>query len=469
MHRLAIIALVGCTLAANSAPAAERTVGLDDQTAVAVTLYANGLGLVKDHRAAALEAGVNHLAFEGVSAKMIPSSALVLGSGNFRVTEQNFEFDLLSRESLLRRSVGKTIRVVRVHPTTGEDLTEEATVLAAGKTPVLRIGDRIETGIPGRLVFDSLPADLRARPTLVVTLDAPAAETTGMELTYLTEDMGWSATYAAELDPSGKTLDLSAWASLTNNTGTHFDDATVQLVAGDVQREFGGGAPRLMMEAMPSRAKAAPMVREAIGDLHLYTLPRPVTLKNRQTKQVALLAAKAVPVRRDYVLEHWLPNQETGEAEPPTLHPRVRLAFDNATDNHLGIPLPAGLARVYETDSKGRMQFAGEQRIDHVAVDRPVRLNLGEAVDIAVNHIQNRFEKRSVPSKGFESDHLVAVTNAKADPVEVTLVEHFTGEWEIVSSDLQFERTNAGTATWTIPVPANGTANLHFTARVRTR
>ncbi len=241
--------IAAAALVAGAAAAAEKPVPQDNRTGLAVTLYADGFGLIKDRRTVSLDAGANTLAFEGVSARMIPSSALVRAESGIRVLEQNFEFDLITPQTLLQRSVGKTIRVIRTHPTTGEDVIEPAEVLAAGQGTVLRIGDRIETGVPGRLVFDSIPEGLRAEPALLLEVDSAAALERELQLAYLTDGLKWRAEYVVELDPKGDKLDLSAWASLSNSTGTAFSDADVQLVAGDVRREFA------------LKAMAAPMAR----------------------------------------------------------------------------------------------------------------------------------------------------------------------------------------------------------------
>ena len=374
-----IAGIAAAALMAGAAAAAEKPVPQENRTGLAVTLYADGFGLIKDRRTVSLAQGANTLAFEGVSAEMIPSSALVRADSGIRVLEQNFEFDLITPATLLQRSVGKTVRVIRTHPTTGEDLVETAEVLAAGKGTVLRIGDRIETGLPGRLVFDSLPEGLRAEPALLLELESAETAERELQLAYLTGGMQWRAEYVVELDPKGDRLDLSAWASLSNSTGTVFADADVQLVAGDVRREYamkGAGAPRaraMMEEVAQNRAVG----RETMGDLHLYSLPRPVTLKNNQTKQVALLVGRGC--RRyayQYVRERWISRERAacqGGDTDRSNRPNTYLRFENDADNHLGDPLPAGLVRVYERDS------GGPHPVRRRAVGRPYGIRRGGA------------------------------------------------------------------------------------------
>ncbi|MBL6946356.1 MAG: DUF4139 domain-containing protein [Rhodospirillales bacterium] len=461
--------IIFALLATGATAAAENAIPLEARTGLALTLYADGFGLIKDRRTVSVAQGANSLAFEGVSAKMVPSSALVRAGSGLRVLEQNFEFDLISPKALLRRSVGKTVRIIRTHPTTGENLVETAQILATEQGTVLQIGDRIETGVPGRMVFDSVPQGLRAQPTLLLETDSDTAQTREIELSYLTEGLGWRAEYAAELDADGKNLDLSVWASLSNNTGAAFTDAEVQLVSGDVQRQRETrqlafkGARAMMAEAAP-----APMAQEALGDLHIYSLPRAVTLKNRQSKQVAMLSAARVPVSRAYSRERWVPERgpQIKPATPTIFRPRVLLKIDNTKENSLGASLPTGLVRVYERDSKGRIQFAGEQSIGHVAVDEKMILELGEAVDVGVIYEQTAFSTADLPKRTFEAAFAIKLTNAKAEPVIVRLAEKFPGSAKIIAESVPHDEFTGTAAVWAVSVPANGETKLTYRVRV---
>jgi len=360
------------------------------------------------------------------------------------------------------------VRVIRTHPTTGEDQIETAHVLATEQGVVLRIGNRIETGVPGRLVFDSIPQGLRAQPTLLLEVDSNKAQTRDIELSYLTEGLGWRAEYAAEIDASGKTLDLSAWASLSNNTGTAFTNAHVQLVSGDVKRERETRQLAFKGRAMMAEAAAAPMAQEAIGDLHLYSLPRAVTLKNRQTKQVALLSAAGVSVSRAYSHDRWISERgpQIKPAKPVIFRPNVFLKIDNSKSNGLGASLPAGLVRVYERDSGGKIQFAGEQGIGHVAADEKMSLELGKAVDIGITFEQTAFTTADLPKRTFEAAFKIELTNAKGKPVTVRLVEKFNGSTKILSESIPHKEFSGAAAVWAIDVPAGGKSALTYRVRV---
>lgn len=468
--RTFLLALAGVALMASAAAADEKPVPMAGRTGLAVTLYADGFGLVTDRRKAVLAKGANSLAFEGVSARMMPSSALLAAGDGVKVLERNFEFDLLSPQALLEQSVGRTVRVVRTRPDTGEDVVETATVLAAANGPVLQIGDRIETTVPGRLVFDAVPAGLRAQPTLLIEAESANAGEAPIELTYLTEGLSWRADYAAELDAAGKTLALGAWASLSNATGVAFADADVQVIAGSVRREGERPMATFKGAALAAAAPAQEAMRqEAVGDVHLYALPGKVTLANNQTKQVALLSAPAVPVTRQYVRSRWVTDapERGGAGTPATYRPAVTLKFANAREAGLGVPLPAGLVRVYARDSRGHIQFTGEQSIAHTAAGEEVTLTLGEAVDIGIQYRQTAFTADGLPERAFETEQQVMLANAKAEPVTVRLVERFPGAAKILTESPAHESFSGSEATWTVAVPAGGKATLSYRVRVQ--
>jgi hypothetical protein len=461
---LSAAALVG------QAGAQESRLGAEERTALAVTIYGGGLALVRDQRAAELKQGGNRLAFEGVSRQMIPSSA-VLGSGaGVRVAEIDYDFDLLTPEALLRRSVGHEVEVVRTHPTTGEDTVETATLLGAEGGVVLRYRDRVEIGMPGRLVFKHLPEDLRPLPSLVAGVDSDAAGRRELELSYLTTGLSWQADYVVALDETTGRLDIAGRATLTNVSGTDYREASVGLIAGQVNR-VSQPAPRPqyrtmeMAAAMPADAASMP-AREAVGDLHLYRLERPVTIDDRQTKQVALLAAEGVPFVREYISEAGVQVFGRQPGEPRPTHPQVVLRFDNAEADGPGVPLPAGVARVYTRDSTGAKRLLGEDQLDNTPVGESVELTPGEAFDVTVKRRQTDFVRAGLPDGVFESAYRLAVNNAKAEEVTVKLVEIIPGDWKILEESAAHETETAERLVWRLAIPAKGTAELTYRVRV---
>ncbi|HEX9861051.1 MAG TPA: DUF4139 domain-containing protein, partial [Nitrospirota bacterium] len=304
---IAFVAILLSLTVLQAARAGEKKTTLDDQKEVAVTIYNQDLALVRDRRTVALDSGENVLAFREVSAKIRPETALIKDLSHpdgFFVIEQNFDFDLLTPQKLLEKYVGKKVGIIRTHPATGEETEEEATVLSANNGVVIRAGDRIETGVPGRLVYRDIPENLRDRPTLVLYLNSPVSGSQDMELSYLTGGLGWKADYVAELDPKDTKLDISGWVTLTNTSGATYRNARLQLVAGDVHRAQPEGYADRVFEGMAmTKAAAAPrMAEEALFEYHLYTLDRPATISENQTKQVALLSASGVPVTKEFLL-----------------------------------------------------------------------------------------------------------------------------------------------------------------------
>src|SRR5437773_4826962 len=270
-------ALATCPLA--HAAVEEMPSTLKDQQSVAITIYNENLALVKDTRRVALDAGANRLALRDVSGRMRPETASLRSlthPGALTLIEQNFDFDLLTPAKLLEKYVGRTVRVVKTHPTTGAESVETATVLAASNGVVLRIGDRIETGLPGRIVYDGVPANLRDRPTLVTELLSARAGAQTLELTYLSGGLSWKADYVAELNGADSALDLNGWVTLTNTSGTAYPTPELHLVAGDVNRvrdELRTAALTGKMRAAEAPASRQ-MTQEALFEYHLYTLQR---------------------------------------------------------------------------------------------------------------------------------------------------------------------------------------------------
>ena len=454
---------MGLALAAEAVPDAASTAA--DREAVAVTIYNDDLALVKERRRVDLPAGLSRLSLREVAAQLRPETALLRAVSGAPLTliEQNFDFDLLTPAKLLEKYVGREVTVIRSHPTTGEERQEKATVLSDGQGTVLRFADRIETGVPGRLAFESVPPNLRDRPTLSVLLEA-AGGSQSVELSYLTSGMSWQADYVANLATDGKSLDLNGWVTLTNRSGAAFNDATLQLVAGTVNRARPPAARRSEMAVARAVGAAAP-VEEGLLDYHLYTFERATSIADRQTKQLALLTASAVPVRREYLLSGggWY-YRDRHDGTGQKLKPAVYLEFDNQGGG-LGKPLPAGVIRVYAKDSRGAAQFVGEDRIEHTAKNEPVRLKLGEAFDITAERKQMAFTR--VAETVTESAWRIDVRNAKDEAVTVKVQELLPGDWEILQESQSHTKESARMASWRLAVPAGGSVRLEYTVRVK--
>ena len=458
-----------------AAPADERRSTLEDQTAVAVTIYNEDLALVKDRRRLELPAGRLDLAFRDVSARIQPETALLRGlsaGAGLRVIEQNFDFDLLTPAKLLEKYVGRPVGVIKVHPTTGEETEEAAEVLAATEGTVLRIGDRIETGEPGRVVFRELPPNLRDRPTLVMKLDNTLADPQEVELSYLTGGLSWKADYVGELAADDSHLDLTGWVTLNNTSGTAYRDARLQLVAGDVNRVREQVRPAMAMRELRVMAAPAPeMAEEALFEYHLYSLAHPTTIADNQSKQVALLAAQGVPTRKELLFlgQDYYYRAQQGEIGVK-LKASVYLEFDNREEAHLGLPLPKGVVRIYKRDSQDQAQFVGEDRIDHTPKNEQVRLKLGEAFDVTADKVQTDFVKLSGMGPWqyqFETAYRFKLHNAKPEPVKVKVREPIPGDWQMLEASHPHRKVAANLAEWEIEIPAEGEVELSYRVRVR--
>jgi len=471
----AAVAAALCALSPAHAAVTEKPSTLADQQSVAVTIYNENLALIKDVRRIAMVSGHNRLALREVSAQMRPETALLRSlshAGALKLIEQNFDFDLLTPAKLLEKYVGREVRIVRVHPQTGAESIEKALVLAANNGVVLKIGDRIETGLPGRIVYDGVPANLRDRPTLVTELASARAGSQTVELSYLSGGLAWKADYVAELNAADDALDLNGWVTLTNRSGTTYPDARLQLVAGDVNRvrdEMVLAAKAGRMRA--AEAPASGMVQESLFEYHLYTLQRPTTIADNQTKQVALLSGAGVPVVKELVLQG---NDYYYRSSIGHLGQKMKVGvfvqFENREASRLGMPMPKGIVRVYKKDSVGNAQFVGEDRIDHTPKNERVRLKLGEAFDVTADKKQTDFKRRDTYSPWsyvHESAYEIVLRNAKSEAVTVVVREPVPGDWTMLEETQRHRKVAAGTAEWNIRVPAEGSATLRYRVLVR--
>ncbi len=448
----------------------------DEQTSVAVTIYNENLALVKDSRSIRLDRGLNQLAFRGVSGQMRPETALLRSLSKpegLQTLEQNFDFDLLTPQKLLEKYVGKNIQIVKTNPVTGEEKTETAKVLSTNGGTVVQIGDRIETNPAGRFIFSDLPENLRDEPTLSIQLNNKTAAKQDVELSYLTGGLSWKADYVAELNTDDTQLDLMGWVTLNNHSGTAYNNATLQLVAGDVnqvQPEFVGGSRMQRHEKIALESAVADMSSEGLLEYHLYTLNRPTTIRDKQTKQVSLLTAASIPVKKELLLQG---NNYYYRSSYGHIGQKMKLGvfveFANEKKDGLGVPLPKGVVRVYKKDSNDNAQFVGEDQIDHTPNKEMVRLKLGDSFDVTANKKQTDFKVRErVMSRDvYESSYEIVVKNGKKEAVEVTVREPIPGDWTMLKESSEHVKVAAGTAEWKIRIPAESSKTLSYTTRVK--
>ena len=438
------------------------------QGEVAVTIYNNDLGLVQDRRLIALPAGRTRQEFPDVSAQ-IRAETVSVGAEGIEVVEQNFDFDLLSPQALMQAAVGETITLVRTNPATGAEVRERARVLAVNGGVVLQIGERIEVlrddGLPVRVIFDRVPANLRARPTLSVTMDSASAGSRPVTLSYLTPGLGWRADYVTLFDEAAGRIDVQGWITLTNTTGTTFTDANTLLVAGAVgqdsdQRRYRPPPPP-PPPGSPRRPGTETAARERLGDFYLYPLPERTTIANRQTKQVSFLDVSGAPAQRAYEFRNpWLGTADEARSAATVLR------FSSSRDQGLGDALPAGIVRVYQRDARGNPQFVGESAIGHTPMGSSLALTTGEAFDVKVHPVVERRER--VNDNRWRTTMRYTVTNARPAPVTVEIIQSgLFGDVRIVEESQPSERRSAEEAVWRVAVPANGEQILTATFDTR--
>jgi len=479
-HRFRLVArplaaaLLLLLAAAPLAAAADETPRLrstpEERREVAITVYNQDFGLVRETRSVSLARGPVDLEFEGVAATIQPETVAIrslAGPGALRVLEQNYRYDLLSPQELLEKYVGRTVTVYRWNDVAGREEAQPAEVLSTNGGTVLRIGDEVTFGYPGRIGFPEIPENLIARPSLVWRLES-GAERQDLEVSYLAGSLSWEADYVLVLSPDDTRGDLTGWVTLDNRSGAPYENAKLKLVAGDVQRV--SPQPRAMemrMRSLAAAEDAAQFSEESFFEYHLYTLERPATLLDAEKKQITLLQAPEVGLEKHFVLQgqpHWFRGAYGGPIDSRR-KVSVLLELDNADANGLGMPLPKGVVRVYKEDSDGGRQFVGEDRIDHTPRDEEIRIKLGEAFDVVADRRQ--MDWRELGKCGSESSFEIEIRNHKDEDVVVEVIEPANGEWEILRSSHPHERKDAQRFVFRPAVPAGGAVTVTYTVRVR--
>lgn len=437
--------------------------------AVSITVYNQNFGLVREIRTLDLEGGVVSVEYADVASGIQPETVHIrpLGRSPLTVLEQNYQFDLLNPQKLLEKYVGRTVNVYRANPRTGADEMVEAEVLSVNGGPILRVDGEITFNYPGRFGFPELPDNLIAEPTLLWRLDATGG-TQQVEVSYLTNSVNWSADYVMVLGEDDDEAALTGWVTLTNQSGATYENATLQLVAGDVRR-VSGNRHEIRTGRMIDVANAAEsngFTEDAFFEYHLYTLGRPADLMNNEQKQVTLLESDGFSVAKKLIFRgagHYYRGRYGQVASNQKVG--VFLDFENSEANGLGMPLPKGTVRVYKRDANGAQQFVGEDLIDHTPRDEELRIKMGEAFDVVGDRRQ--MDYTVISSCVAESAWRVDLRNHKDEDVEVLLVEPVGGDWEIVSATHAHERRDAWTFTMLPRVEAGGEARVEYRVRAR--
>jgi hypothetical protein len=428
---------------------------------VSVTVYNQNRAVVRDVRRMDIRPGVSTVSFRDVAARIDPTTVHfrpVPDTDKLQVLEQNFEYDLASSQTILDKYVDQDIRILmdkgqlykgRLLNAGGDIVIEDA---ATGEVKVIR-RESVQN-----FEFPKLPDGLITRPTLVWMLDNRGAESQTVEVSYMTDGVNWHAEYVAVCSPDDKALDLSGWVSIENQSGAAFPDAKLKLVAGDVNVI---SPKRLLRAGMAEDSQALAMApppqfeEESFFEYHLYTLTRPSTLRNNQTQQIALFPPATARAEKAFIYDGTRDATKIG----------VRLECRNSKADGLGLPLPKGKVRVYKKSSDGSLEFIGEDAIDHTPADEKIRLSLGNAFDLSGERAQK--DSKKTGSRSRQDVIEVKLRNHKKDAVQITVIEHFWGDWKIDPSTHPFVKKDATTAEFKVPVAPDGESVLTFTANVK--
>jgi len=452
---------------------ADRATSLGDQTDLSVTVYNSNIALIRDVRNLSLPNGVFRLKLMDIAATVNPATV------HFRslnepdkvgILEQNYEYDLLEPAKLLHKYVGKEVTLVRSYMDNGSTKREEikATLLSDNNGPVWKIGNDIVTGgYAESYRFPEVPPNLFDRPTLLMSLENSGSRKQQVETSYLANNLSWNSDYVLTVGRDDKAADLDGWVTLSNNSGTAFRNARLQLVAGDLNRvqpaAVGGARDMVMAKA----ARAEQFAQENFSEYHLYSLGRKTSVEDKETKQISLLQGSGIPVEKHFVVngQNFYYHNQQNPGSPIKDNVMVFYKFRNEEKSGLGMPMPAGTVRVYQKDSKGSVLFVGEDRIDHTPKDEALNIHIGNAFDVISERKQTDYKR--IDTHTWEMEFEITLRNHKDTPITIEVNEPIGGDWEMVNSTYKYTKTAAWAAQFNVPVTSNGTSVLKYRIRAR--
>ena len=442
---------------------------IDDQKSVEVTVYNNNLGLIKDTRNIDLPVGVGELRFMDVASSIMPVTVHIksLNQPNkFFILEQNYEYDLMDQDKLLDKYVGKKIKLIDSNQYQDRKDIIEAELLSNNKGQIYRIDNEIYLGHPGYKVLPEIPENLIAKPTLMWLYENSTNSPHNIEVSYLTNNIGWKADYVLVLNQDDSKGDLSGWVTLNNRSGATYKDAKLKLVAGEVNRAKDKMQYMDYEVRSPSLGASREQFQEkAFFEYHIYDLERKTTIKDNQTKQVSLLEASDIKTEKEllvYGVKTWYTRQY--REDNPKQPVNVYIKFKNEKKNNLGMPLPAGIMRLYKEDDEKSLQFIGEDRIEHTPKDEEIRLKIGEAFDVVCERVQTDYKQ--ITTRLYETEWEVTLRNHKEEDVVVGIIEPLYGNWKVINNTHQYEKKDAFTIRFDVKVPKDKEVKVKYRIRV---
>ncbi len=474
-------------------------VGWTQQTsAPSLTIYNQDFAVVRQTIPLQLNSGVNQVSFDDITSYVEPDSVVLrdlTGRVNLSILEQNYRTDVASQQNLLRAFEGKELEFQVANSQTIRGLLIRAGASYNGPNcysgncgyssePIVEVDGKVEFGLPGKPVFPAMQNESLLKPSLNWLLQSDRAGAVEAEIGYITGGFTWEASYNVVAPESGDLLDVVGWITLQNRSGHTFQDAHLQLMAGEVNKiaptmEYktaANGGNDLSYAAGYGGGVA--VTEKAFDEYHLYTLPRPSTLENGETKQVEFLRGSRIPSKRIYVyegyllpqnqrrnLEYQFTQQDIGMTSNKQVY--IEREFRNSTADHLGIPLPKGRLRFYRRDTDGSLQFTGENIISHTPKDETVRVYTGNAFDITAERKRTNFhvdQGQHYIDEGYE----IKVRNHKKEPVTVQVVEHMyrRDNWTLTEKSMDYVKKDSDTIEFPVKVAPDGeqvlTYNVHY-------
>lgn len=505
LHRI-IRVLLAMSLSAIAAAQTRDAAKSDATTAPALTIYNQQFAVVRNSLALDLKPGQNHVEVTDITGHLEPDSVFLrsLDEGrHLQILEQNYRNDPVSEQLLLSLYEGKTIdfqtsdktivqgRIIRSgfvpHATVvyGQRYyqTQAASVQAGAEQPVIEVNGKLQFTLPGQPLFPALADDTVLKPTLSWELDTDKPGKTTAELSYVTGGMNWEASYNVVSPTKGTDLDLVGWVTLDNQSGKTFKDAHIKLMAGDVNKVQPNEAfvmkSAVAYDSVGGMGGGPQVTEKAFDEYHLYTLERPTTLHDRETKQVEFVRAAGIKSKTVYVYDGWKVDANYRSWPMETIRTQdafgtqsnskvwVMQEFKNSSENHLGMPLPKGRVRFYRRNDDGQLEFTGENEIDHTPKDELIRIYTGNAFDITGERHRADFKLNST-ARWVDESFEIKVRNHKSTPVEVRVVEHLYrwSTWDISKSSDPFKKVDAQTAACTVQIPPDGekivTYQVHY-------
>lgn len=420
-----------------------------------LTVYNHGQALVKESFSRKLAAGESHIEIEDVAEAINPAS-VKLSSGNaLQVLEQNYRYDLVDQNKLLKKYLGAAVTVVMQNDkkVNGELLSyDNQTLVLESKTGT----DIIQRNFVGSIKCPMPAERLYIKPTLEWTVQTAKAGPYDLELSYLTGGVSWRAEYVATISENDKEMELSSWINLNNTSGKAYKDTKLKLVAGDLHRA-SQSLPRAAQEKMMFAMDRGAVVEErGFFEYHLYEIGFPVSVNNREEKQIQWLNPSPIKTEKRYVFEN-------GNADFSNIP--VKISFKNDKTSGVGIALPEGIVRLFKKDADGALELMGEDQLQHTSKDDLVSFELGKAFDVKGK--REVLDRRSKQSKFYDEDIRITLANRKDEAVEIDVIQQVGyGNWKIIDASEKFEKLDASRVKFVVPVAANSEIVLSYTVHV---